>query len=718
MTSFDHPMFDWQHHSDGVVVLTMNDPDHRTNTANERFVREFPAVLARLEAERDSITGVVLTSGKKTFFAGADLTSFVTAGPDQIPAVESMLNELKTNLRRLETFGRPVVAAINGAALGGGYEIALACHYRVVVDDPNALVGLPESTLGLLAGAGGTVRTVRMFGIQKALTEFLWPGTKFSPVEALPAGLVDELVTSAGDLVVAAKRWIASQPEAIQPWDKPGYLIPGGAPSDRRAASLLSTLPAALRKKTRGAPDPAAEAILAAVVEGAQVDFVSAQAIESRYCAGLVGSQISSNIIKAKFFDPRVIRRATNRPAGYPQYRAARALIVGTGPVTGGIAYACAAAGIDVAVAAEHIADAESVKAHAVKLLEAAKAEAIGAPESAVQVTAWTLDDCPGGADVLIESVFDDGGRRQQLLAAAAGRLGPDTLVLSNSSAIPIATLADKAPAPENVVGMHFFAPVEKMALVEIAAAERASDETLAKAIDFARQLGKTAIVVGDGPGFFTTRILEAYIDEALRLLVEGIPASSIEQGATQSGYPTGVLALVDDLGLPVMSRISDEIADTFGRDPSSSAAETGQLLQRLVKELERTGRADGTGFYDYHDGRRNGLWVGLSEAVGAAHHGIDFVDLKERLLFREVLEAIRCFEEGVVRTVPEANVGSILGVGFPGWTGGVLQFANQYEGGLPGFVSRCQELELDYGPRFQPSEALVALSEKGGRYE
>ncbi|ROO87858.1 3-hydroxyacyl-CoA dehydrogenase/enoyl-CoA hydratase/3-hydroxybutyryl-CoA epimerase [Actinocorallia herbida] len=675
-----HPMFDWHRDPDGVVVLTMNDPDHSTNTANHRFTNEFPAVLDRLEAERDSITGVVLTSAKKTFFAGADLTSFVAAGPGDVPAVEAMLNKLKADLRRLETFGRPVVAAINGTALGGGLEIALACHHRIAVDDPGVLVGLPESTLGLLPGAGGTVRTVRMFGIERALAEFLLPGTRFAPGAALSAGLLDEVVPP-DDLLAAAKRRIGSGSRAVQPWDEPGYTIPGGAPRDAQTASLLATLPAVLRKKTRGAPDPAAEAILAAAVEGAQVDFDNAQAIESRYCAGLAGSQISSNIIEVAFFDPRVIGRSANKRSDRPRYKASKALVLGSGPVAEGVARACADAGVSVTVVADDLDTGH-----------------------------------PTDVDVLIESAFDDGARRRSLLAAVAGRLAPGTLVLSNSSAFTIASLAESAPAPENVVGMHFFAPVDKMDLVEIVTAEKTGEEALAKAIDFARQLGKTSIVVGDRPGFFTTRVLQAFLDEALLLLAEGVPASSIERAATQSGYPVGALALLDDLSLPLMLRIRDEISE--GRAVDGAESTTWHILRRLIDECARTGRESGAGFYDYDDrGRRRGLWSGLSVMFGDAKRDIAFADVQERLLFSEALEAIRCFDEGVVRSAPEANVGSVRGVGFPVWTGGVLRYADRYHGGLPGFAARCNDLARTYGARFEPMPSLTERASAGGSY-
>ncbi|PQP20026.1 enoyl-CoA hydratase-related protein [Rhodococcus opacus] len=718
MTDFTHPMFGWQIDSDGIVVLTMNDPDNSANTANDRFNNEFPAVLDHLEATRDSISGVVLTSSKKTFFAGADLTSFITAGPADVPDVEAMLNHLKVNLRRLETLGRPVVAAINGAALGGGYEIALACHHRVIVNSPNAVVGLPESGLGVLAGAGGTVRTVRMFGIEKALNDILLPGTKFTPEAAAEAGLVDEVVDSADDLISAAKRWIATHTESVQPWDTTGYRIPGGYPADEHMAPVLTKLPALLRKRTHGAPAPAAEAILAAVVEGAAVDFDNAQAIESRYCAGLVGSQISSNIIKATFFDPRVIRRGQRRLANEPPFQAGKVLVVGSCPVAGGIALACARAGIDVAVASSNVADAETTIANVMRALTISAASSADAVVTTPKLTAWSIDDSPADVDVVIESLFADHPERQLVLTRILDRLDPDTLVLSNSSALPISALAASDSSPERFAGLHFFAPVDKLKLVEVIVGEKTSDKTVAKILDFARQLDRMSIVVGDSPGFFTTRILHAFLDEAMLLLTEGVPASSIERAATQAGYPTGPLALLDDLGFPVMARISAEITGVQSRDDVAATGSTvGSILRRMVSEFDRSGRASAGGFYNYEEGRRRDLWRGQDE-VSAIDCRIDFADLKERMLFREALEAIHCYEDGVVRTVPEANVGSILGVGFPSWTGGALQFANQYDDGLDGFIRRCEALARAYGPRFEPTTSLRDRAAAQGVYE
>lgn len=687
MSPATHSMFYWKRDQDGVIVLTMDDVDSAANTVNSRFQQDFPSVLDRLEAQRESISGVVLTSAKSTFFAGADLSQFATMGTDAIVGAAKMLDTLKANLRRLEMLGRPVVAAINGAALGGGCELSLACHRRIVVDHPGALVGLPEARLGVLPGAGGTVRTVRMFGLQKALDEILLPASRFTPREALAVGLVDQVVDSQDQLIAAAKRWIATNPEAAQPWDRPGYELPGGVPGDQSMMPHLMRLPARLILKTRGAPAEAASAILATAVEGARLDFDGAQIRESRQCAALIAGTVSTNIIASTFFEPRQVRRSRRRPAGQKEFRARSALVIGAGPVAAEVAQACAAAGIDTTIADPQAAEAEAAAA--------AVSARLGA--EAGRVSACTLD-AASAVDVVIESVFDDAAERCRQLAAVCSRIAPGTLAVSNSSALPISTLAEAVPTRENFAGMHFFTPVHRMQLLEIVEAKCTSTDAVASAIDFGRQLGKIPVVVGDAPGFYTTRLLHAYLDEAMAMVAEGMPAPSIERAAARAGYPIGPLALVDELSMSVLSRIDREITGHDVRGASS----IGAVLHRLA-ELGRGGRGGGAGFYDYRDGKRVALWARLAETFGSIGDIPEVGDLADRLLVRLSLEAIRAREEGVVRDDTEANVASVLGIAFPARFGGALRFTEQYNGGLNEFTARCSELASVHGDRFRP---------------
>ncbi|GAB2960035.1 3-hydroxyacyl-CoA dehydrogenase NAD-binding domain-containing protein [Amycolatopsis acidiphila] len=723
MTEHEHPMFLWDRGDDGVVTVTMDDPDGSANTMNERFRREFPVLVEHLHAERDSITGVIIGSAKKTFFAGGDLGMMMRATRDQVADITAMLEAVKHSLRRLETLGRPVVAAINGAALGGGYEIALACHHRIAVDASHVRVGLPEVTLGLLPGGGGTTRTVRMFGLQTALQDILLTGRKFRPAAAVERGLLDAVVSGPAELATAAREWIAANPEPAQPWDRPGHKIPGGTPASPGLAAVLPSLPAVLRKQNHGAPAPAPHNLLAAAVEGAQVDFDNALIIESRYCADLICGQVSANIIKSMFFDMRAIDRGASRPDGHPPYEAKKVVVLGAGMMGAGIAYVSAKAGLDVVLKDVTLDAAERGKGYSAKILDKAVQRGTTTPEQrdALLGRITPTADAPDadGADLLIEAVFEDPSLKKKVIAEIAEHLTPDAVLGSNTSTLPITDLAEGVTRPEDFIGLHFFSPVDKMALLEIVVGEKTSDATLAKAIDFARQIGKTPIVVNDSRGFFTSRVILEFVNEAIALLGEGVPAASIEQAATQAGYPVGALALVDELALTLLRKIREETAEGYraaGVDqPVHPAA---AVVDRMIDEFDRTGRAAGAGFYDYDKGRRQGLWAGLAEAFDGTNTDVPLIDMQERMLFSEALDTIRCLDEGVLRSIPDANVGSILGIGFPSWTGGVIQYVNQYEGGLPGFVARARELAARYGERFTPPASLVRKSENGEDYQ
>ncbi|KUN57420.1 3-hydroxyacyl-CoA dehydrogenase [Streptomyces canus] len=723
MTTPEHPMFRWEKDADDIVTVTMDDPDQSANTVNDRFHLEFPFLIDHLYAERDSVKGVIITSAKKTFFAGGDLHSMIRATPDQSAEITARLDGVKAQLRRLETLGRPVVAAINGAALGGGYEIALACHRRIAVDAPGVGVGLPEVSLGLLPGAGGTTRTVRMFGLVTALQEILLTGRKFRPADALARGLVDELVDDPHRLAVAAREWIATDPEPVQPWDRPGHRVPGGSPGSPALAGVLPSLPAVLRKQSHGSPAPAAHSLLCAAVEGAQVDFDNALTIESRYCVDLICGQISKNIVKSMFFDMQAINRGANRPEGHPRHRARKVVVLGAGMMGAGIAYVSAKAGLEVVLKDVTPQAAERGKAYSARILDKAVQQGRSTPEQKEEILARitpTADPADAaGADLLIEAVFEEPGLKRKVMAETAGQLAPDALLASNTSTLPITGLAEGLAAPENFIGLHFFSPVDKMKLLEIVVGDKTSDATLAKAIDVARQIGKTPIVVNDSRGFFTSRVIGQFINEGAALLGEGIPAASIEQAALQAGYPVGPLALMDELSLTLMRKIREETAAAHraaGIDTPAHPADA--VLDRMIDEFGREGRAAGAGFHEYAEGRKQGLWPGLKGAFGGTGTDVPLIDIQERMLFAEALDAVRCLDEGVVRSVADANIGSVLGIGFPVWTGGVIQYVNQYQGGLPGFVARAGELAQRHGERFTPPDSLVRRAANAEEYQ
>jgi 3-hydroxyacyl-CoA dehydrogenase/enoyl-CoA hydratase/3-hydroxybutyryl-CoA epimerase len=665
-------MIRYDRDADGVVTLTMDDPGQSANTMNTAYVEAMAAALDRLEAERDQVTGVIVTSAKTTFFAGGDVPLMSTATGEVAGQLAGLLGTIKRDLRRLETYGRPVVAAINGAALGGGLEIALACHHRIALDAPGVRLGFPEVTLGLLPGAGGVTRTVRKLGLAPALTTWLLTGRRLRPNDAVANGLVDDVAIDTGKMLAAARAWIQANPDARQPWDAPGYRIPGM----RNIAVQLPAFAATLRKQLKGNRLPAPEAILATAVEGAQVDFETAQLIETRHLITLLTGQIAKNMMGVLFFDMRAVNGGLARPR-VDVLPATRIAVLGAGMMGAGIAQACARAGLQVVVkdVTEELA---------------ARAAAPGV------ITTADVEDLRG-CDVVIEAVFEDPALKAKVFAEVEPVLAPGALLASNTSTLPISGLAEGVSRPADFIGMHFFSPVGKMPLLEIVVGERTRDEAVARAFDLGRRIGKTPIVVNDGRGFFTSRVIGRFIDEAIGMLAEGVPAASIEQAALQAGYPTGPLALADEVSIALVQRIRRQFASASG---SFERLPAHDLVDAMVDQHQRPGRASGAGFYAYANGKRTGLWDGLARLATPAGRAVPFADLQDRFLFAEALDARKCLDEGVLRTEEDGNVGSILGIGYPAWTGGVLRFAKQH----PDFPGRATELAARYGERFVPA--------------
>ncbi|MFJ4552329.1 3-hydroxyacyl-CoA dehydrogenase NAD-binding domain-containing protein [Streptomyces sp. NPDC088817] len=710
----------WEQDDTGVVTLVLDDPNQSANTMNQAFRDSLAAVADRLEAERDSVRGVILTSAKKTFFAGGDLRDLIRVTPDTAQDLFDGGLALKRNLRRIETLGKPVVAAINGAALGGGYELALACHHRIALDTPGMKIGCPEVTLGLLPGGGGVVRSVRMLGITDALLKVLLQGTQYNARRAQENGLVDEVATSQEELLVKARAFIDANPESAQPWDKPGHRIPGGTPANPKFAANLPAFPASLRKQTNGAPYPAPCNILAAAVEGAQVDFETAQVIEARYFVELAAGQTSKNMIQAFFFDLQAVNSGASRPRGVEPRQVRKVAVLGAGMMGAGIAYACARAGIEVVLKDVSAEAAAKGRGYSEKLCAKAVAKGRTSQEKADAVLARITPTAEAadlaGCDAVIEAVFEDPALKHKVFQEIEQVVAPDALLCSNTSTLPITLLAEGVERQADFIGLHFFSPVDKMPLVEIIKGERTGDEALARAFDLVRQINKTPIVVNDSRGFFTSRVIGQFINEGVAMVGEGIDPASVEQAAAQAGYPAKVLSLMDELTLTLPRKIRaesrravEEAGGTWTPHPADA------VVDRMVDEFGRTGRSGGAGFYDYgEDGSRTGIWPGLREHFTKPGHEIPFRDMQERMLFAEALDTVRLLEEGVLTSVADANIGSVLGIGFPGWTGGVLQYINGYDGGVPGFVERARELAGRYGERFAPPALLVAKAEKG----
>ncbi len=707
--------------ADGIVTLTLDDPNQSANTMNELYRTSMAAAVERLYEEQDDITGVVIASAKKTFFAGGDLKLMVQTTKDNAGDVFAQCEGIKASLRKLELFPKPVVAAINGAALGGGYEITLATQHRILVNDPKIKVGLPEATLGLLPGGGGVTRAVRKWGLQTALMDVLLQGTQFNPQTALKKGVVDELVETREELVPAAKAWIKANPEAaLSPWDAPGYKMPGGTPKSPALAGFLPAFPALLRKQLKGADYPAPRAILSAAVEGAQVDFDTASRIESRYLTNLVVNQSSKNMIQAFFFDLQAINAGSQRPEGHERFVPKKVAVLGAGMMGAGIAYVYARNGAEVVLKDVSVENAEKGKAYTAQLNEKAvsrgKLTQEKADEILNRITATDKPEDLAGCDTVIEAVFEDPALKAKVFAEIMPHINADAVLCSNTSTLPITLLADGVERPADFIGLHFFSPVDKMPLVEIITGEKTNDAALAKAFDLTQFIKKTPIVVNDSRGFYTSRVIGFMVREGMAMLAEGVAPYSIERATTSAGYPAPVLQLSDELNLELMGKIAKATADAEPDLPvHPGTAVIGKML-----EAGRPGRLRGAGFYDYEDGKRGAIWAGLADLFPVAKEQPPIEDIRDRMLFAEALETAKTFEEGVITSAAAANIGSIMGIGFPPNTGGAAQFMAGYENkatgevGLNAFLSRADELAEKYGDRFRATPWLRELAASG----
>ncbi|WP_313672970.1 3-hydroxyacyl-CoA dehydrogenase NAD-binding domain-containing protein [Mycolicibacterium sp.] len=704
----------WDKDADGIVTLTLDDPTGGANVMNEHYKESMHKAVERLVAEKDSVTGVVIASAKKTFFAGGDLKSIVQITPEHAGEAFAEVEEIKRDLRTLETLGKPVVAAINGAALGGGLEIALACHRRIAADVKGVQIGLPEVSLGLLPGGGGVTRTVRMMGIQNAFVNVLSQGTRFNPKKAKETGLVDELVGSVEELIPAAKAWIKANPEAcVQPWDAKGYKMPGGTPSTPALAAILPSFPSLLRKQIKGANMPAPRAILAAAVEGAQVDFDTASRIESRYFTELATGHVAKNMIQAFFFDLQAINAGGSRPDGIGKTPITKIGVLGAGMMGAGIAYVSAKAGFDVVLKDVTIESANKGKNYSEKIEAKALERGRTTPEKSeallgrIHPTADPKDFA--GVDFVIEAVFENQELKHKVFQEIEDIVEPNAILGSNTSTMPITGLATGVKRQDDFIGIHFFSPVDKMPLVEIIKGEKTSDEALARVFDYTLAIGKTPIVVNDSRGFYTSRVIGTFINEALAMLGEGVEPASIEHAGSQAGYPAPPLQLSDELNLELMHKIAAATRKGIEDAGGTHVPHPSEAVVEKMIELGRPSRLSGAGFYEYVDGNRTQLWPGLRETFKSGSSKIPLQDMIDRMLFAEALETQKCFDEGVITTTADANIGSIMGIGFPPWTGGAAQFVTGYPGGKAAFVARAKELAARYGNRFNPPASLLS---------
>jgi 3-hydroxyacyl-CoA dehydrogenase/enoyl-CoA hydratase/3-hydroxybutyryl-CoA epimerase len=689
---------------DGVATITFDEAGSAVNTMCEAWRQELSEVTAQVVQDQASLRGIVLASGKSTFFAGADLKATMRLQPTDGPRVFAEIEQTKKCFRTLETLGKPVVSLLNGTALGGGWEVALVGHYRIAVDSPTIRFGLPEITLGLIPGASGITKMTRLLGLAGA-QPYLLDSQLFSPRQALELGLVHELVPDVAALRPAALAFIETHPEAHHPWDDGNYRMPGGGPASPAIASMLAVAPAMLKRKTRGLY-PAPEYALAAMVEGAQVDFETALRIESRYLARLLVGPVAKNMINTFFFDMNAIKSGRSRPAGSPKSRPQRVGIVGAGMMGAGIAYAQANAGIATVLQDLSLDTAQAGKAVSRRISQARVEQGrMSVPEQDALLARITPTDqmqALAGCDLIIEAVFENRELKARVTQQVEPQLAPGGIFASNTSTLPITGLAKASVKPEKFVGIHFFSPVEKMKLVEIIRGQQTDDETVARAFDYAQAIGKIPIVVNDARGFFTSRVFGTFVMEGAAMVGEGIPAAVVEQAGLQAGMPVGPLAVLDETALSLSVHVLDQTRADVRSEGGTYIATPGELLvERMVKEFDRNGRAAGAGFYDYppHKGSPKTLWPGLKDLFEKPDVAWDMQELKDRLLYRQSVETARCLAQNVLTSAHDANIGSIFGIGFPAWTGGAMQFI--YGIGIDAFVARADVLASRWGPGF-----------------
>lgn len=702
--------FTYDKDADGIVTLTMDMQGQSANTMNSRFVPGINVMLDRLEKE-DGLTGVVIASAKDTFFAGGDLKEMLTiteAGEETFSFIEAN----KAPLRRLEKLPVPVVAAINGAALGGGYEICLASNHRIIVSDKKAVVGLPEVTLGLLPGAGGVVRMTALIGLEAALP-LLLEGKQLKPEKALATGLVDAAVATTEELVPAAKAWIRANPDAAaQPWDRKGFRYPGGAIVSPKIRQIVQVAPAMLFEKTRGLM-PAPEKILDVAVNSMRMSFDAALRMESRGMTALIATPEAKAAITSFFFGMQAIKSGKVRPKG-ERWAAKSSAVLGAGMMGAGISYAHALRGLptmlkdmDMAKAEKGKAWSDAVASKGLKrgwMTEEKKAALLD------RITPVTDDAAYKGTDIIIEAVFEDISLKEKVIPQSFEMLAEDGVYGSNTSTLPISILAESCPDPSRFIGIHFFSPVDKMKVVEIIVGEKTSEETLRKTYDYVQQIGYMPIVVNDARGFFTSRVFGTFMDEGQSLIVDGMKPVSIERAAWAIGMPVGPLAVQDEVSMVLGAKVfatHEALDERLGLTESGYPADSvaARAVGGKMVEMGRGGRYYGGGFYDYREDGSKQLWDGLSQ-FAKGNSVVSYEDAKDRLLYRQAVETLRCFHEGVLRTETEANLGGIFAIGFPAWTGGALQFIRGV--GIDAFGARANALAEQYGDRFRVSDEML----------
>jgi 3-hydroxyacyl-CoA dehydrogenase/enoyl-CoA hydratase/3-hydroxybutyryl-CoA epimerase len=710
--------------ADGIALVTWNMPGRSMNVIDAKVMEELTAIVERV-ANETGIKGAVLTSGKDAFCAGADLTMLETQSRTFTDLLKSQGEEaankrlfdegrkLSVIARRMETCGKPWVAAINGTAMGGGFELALACHHRIASENDKTRLGLPEIKVGLFPGGGGTQRIARMMPPADAL-QFLLKGDQLRLNRAKAMKLVDEVVPAA-ELTQKAKDWIKAGGTAKAPWDVDGFKLPGGPVYSKAGMMVFPPANALYRRETYD-NYPAARAILQVVYEGLQLPMDQALRVESRYFAKILRSPEAAAMIRSLFVSMQELNKGARRPAEVPAKPIKKIGVLGAGFMGAGIAYVSAQAGIDVVLIDRDQEAADKGKAHSQKLIsdQINRGRATGADRDALlaRITATpdytALADC----DLIIEAVFEDRTIKEEVIAKAQAAIGKQTVFGSNTSTLPISSLAKNFKDPGRFVGIHFFSPVDRMMLVEVILGKKTGDAALAAALDYVRAIRKTPIVVNDSRGFYTSRVVGTYIREGHLMLAEGVPAAMIENVGRMAGMPVGPLSLNDEVAVDLAWKILKATEADLG--PDAIDVRQKALLEEMVEKRGRYGRKNSKGFYDYPQSGPKRLWPGLADlqTTKLDPDSLDIEELKTRLLAIQALESARCVEEGVVTDMREADVGSILGFGYAPFTGGTISYIDGM--GTKAFVELCKELAKHYGSRFKPGRLLRDLSSTG----
>ena len=705
---------------EGVAVLIIDVPGQTMNVIDASFLADLDAAITRISGD-DAIKGVVIASGKDSgFMAGMDLKAMETMllpPPGETLDIKTLFGrvfELNRVFRRLETCGKPVACAIEGTCVGGGLELALACHRRIVGDNPKTQMGLPEILVGLFPGGGGSQRFPRITGVQTALM-YMLQGKLFAPAEAAALKLIDEIVP-AGTAITAARAWVKANPGAgVQPWDQKGYKVPGGgsAMNPGFAQTFMGAVPMTQKETQRNLNAPVA--LLSAVYEGVQLPMDRAIRIESKYFAKVIADPQSRNMVRTLFVNKQAAERGARRPAQVPPSPTRRLAMLGAGMMGAGVATVAAQAGIEVVLLDRDMAAAQKGKGHAEAELQKRLSRGKTTPDKMAEVLAriTPAEDFAAlsGCDFVIEAVFEDPAIKAEVTKKVEAVLGADTIFGSNTSTLPITGLARNWSRPENFIGVHFFSPVEKMPLVEIIMGEKTGPQALAKALDFVRQIRKTPIVVNDGRGFYTSRCFATYVSEGTELLAEGVKPALIENVGRQLGMPVGPLAVSDEVSIELAHKILAATRAAMGAAYRPGAADA--VIEKMVVELGRLGRKNGKGYYDYPAGGGDKrLWPGLSDHWPWALHQPAATEVRERLLYRQLAECARCHEEGVLTAPEDGDIGAIFGWGFAPWTGG--PFSHMDTVGIAQVVETLDRLASRHGERFAPTRQLRDMAARG----